>query len=926
MIEEQVKALTPRELLLDWIRDGPVVSVLEGFTGVGKSTLVREVVESLSCPTAHVYATSEALGVEDALFDIAAEFEHSGSALMANRIDENLLAAFDAMMRTECLAVVDEFDQLVDPRTQLPPADFYNVLKRLSTRHSRARLLLVANQRLPFARTIELPVITLGPPDESDAVQLLDRLLLSRRVEGEIAPGLRPDVVQWVGRNPRALRAMVSCLVDGDSLEDLIESQPEAWDVRYQAFSPLLVGKLEAEFLDRVIGRLQSPSLLLLEYLSVYRKPFVKEGIKPFAPKIGDDVGRTYTDLIGRFLLEHAAGWITLNPVARELARRRIEADQRRVREAHSLAANHFLRHLKAKGKADLATRGTEFVEARHHLLLAGQEEAFRDLAGQYRGYLLANFGKSRPIPSDPKVARQTASTIIAALQGLQSGYPEARQTVARILESLGTPEDLLLALRQVTVASRQSRDFQVWVLRVRLTARLETLPATVAALEQADTVLPAEALAHVYFAGIKVWMERQAPIRNLIELLNHALALSQAASSAWVLYQLASVLLAAEGRYREAIDLLVSYISGLENAPPNLGMVVEQTALLAFAEGDREQLRVIGEILVRKFERKNLELLIDCLLHQLDHDFIGASMIEAIEDAPDAAQLTYQITFSDLCSNRPEDAMRKLRRARSTRPAHIWIQSLTSFLIGQYHDAHRTLNRYASLVFREQPPDLAASLATWVMIWSLRSATPGEDAAFLFPRIPSELTGLQHDLVCTLSTDASLDDETLARIRTTDEWPLGADHHSQDGEPTSVVEESFPTTPTVQTIIHFDQSGARMGDSNYVQQAGAVGSNASAPNSTFNQLHAGARSDLDLIALAHELARLRAALREQPESEENDIALAEVGRASRAAEEGDQAKTLEHLRAAGKWALQTANSIGVALAAAAIKTSIGMP
>ncbi|MCP3785231.1 ATP-binding protein [Micromonospora sp. A3M-1-15] len=916
---------TPSTLLLDWIRDGPVVAVLEGFTGVGKSTLVRKLAQSTSLPTAHVYGTTESLGVEDVLFELAAEFEHSGSDLMAKRIDENLIKVFDAMMRTECLAVIDDFHELVDPKTKLPPADFYNLLKRLATRHSKARLLLVTDQRLPFARTIELPIITLGPPDESDAMQLLDQLLVSRRVEGEIAPDLRSDVVQWVGRNPRALRALVSCLVDGDSLDDLIELQPEAWDVRYQAFSPSLVGKLEAEFLDRVIGRLESPSLLLLEYLSVYRKPFVKEGIQPFAPKVGD-VGRAYADLIGRFLLEHSTGWVTLNPVTRELARKRMEADQGRAREAHSLAAAHFLRHFKAKDKSDLASRGSEFVEARYHLVLAGEEEAFQDLAARYGSYLLANFGKSRPIPSDPKVARQTASTIIAALRGKRSGYPEARHTAARILESLGGHEDLLLALRHVTVASSQSRDFQVWVLRVRLTARLETFSATVAALRQADSVLPAEALAHVYFAGIKVWMERQAPVRDLIGLLNHALPLSHAAPSSWVLYQLASVLLAAEGRYREAIDLLVSHTSRLERASPNLGLVIEQAALLAFAGGDREGLQKIRDVLVKRFERKNLEHLIDCLLHQLDHDFLKASIIQPVAGGLSATPLNYQLAFSDLCLGRPADALQRLKGLRSTHPAHVWLRSLAYFLLGDHHAALQQLRKYSSLALHEPDVDEEPSLAAWIKTWGRRSVAPGLDAAFVFPRIPSELTGLQHDIVRTISTDASLDNETLARIRTTDDFPVSADDHLPEGGSTPETAESFPSTPTVQTIIHFDQSGARMGDNNYVQQAGAVGSNATAPNATFNQIQAGGGSSLDLTALAQELALLRAALRKQPDSEENDIALAEVGRASRAAQEGDQGRALEHLRSAGKWALQTANSIGVALAATAIKTSIGMP
>ena len=113
-------------------------------------------------------------------------------------------------------------------------------------------------------------------------------------------------------------------------------------------------------------------------------------------------------------------------------------------------------------------------------------------------------------------------------------------------------------------------------------------------------------------------------------------------------------------------------------------------------------------------------------------------------------------------------------------------------------------------------------------------------------------------------------------------------------------------------------------GDTNYVGQAGAVGSGATSHNAIFVQ--GSGQSSLDLAALSRDLDQLRAVLREQPSSPENDLALAEVSRASIAAGEGDEARTISHLRAAGKWAWETANNIGAAVAAAVIGKAIGLP
>lgn len=107
--------------------------------------------------------------------------------------------------------------------------------------------------------------------------------------------------------------------------------------------------------------------------------------------------------------------------------------------------------------------------------------------------------------------------------------------------------------------------------------------------------------------------------------------------------------------------------------------------------------------------------------------------------------------------------------------------------------------------------------------------------------------------------------------------------------------------------------------------QTAAVGPNAHVHDATFNQLWQQSAEQIDLPALAEELGRLRAALRAEAKTPEDDQIVADVGQAELAAKNGDGAGALRHLRNAGKWALGIATSIGVAVAAAAIKSATGV-
>jgi hypothetical protein len=108
-------------------------------------------------------------------------------------------------------------------------------------------------------------------------------------------------------------------------------------------------------------------------------------------------------------------------------------------------------------------------------------------------------------------------------------------------------------------------------------------------------------------------------------------------------------------------------------------------------------------------------------------------------------------------------------------------------------------------------------------------------------------------------------------------------------------------------------------------KNVGAMGPGATATDVRFYEIWGGAKADLDLDELQRELAELRAAMKEQALSADQDVAVAEVAQAERAAGEGDGPTVLARLAAAGKWALDVATKIGTSIAAKAIQQSLGL-
>ena len=105
--------------------------------------------------------------------------------------------------------------------------------------------------------------------------------------------------------------------------------------------------------------------------------------------------------------------------------------------------------------------------------------------------------------------------------------------------------------------------------------------------------------------------------------------------------------------------------------------------------------------------------------------------------------------------------------------------------------------------------------------------------------------------------------------------------------------------------------------------QVGTMGKGAKVTTVSFNS-PAGEVREVDLASLISELQSLRAEMRNQASTTEDDQAVVAVGQAISAAEQGNTSSLFAHLKSAGKWALDLATAIGAELAAAALKSVVG--
>ena len=860
---------------------------------------------------------------------------------MSEEPNLDLVAGLLQILQGGALVVLDDFDLLLDTDTGLPPGDCRQWLTDVAQNGRKGRLLLVTN-RTPAngswldglgARTRYIDL-----PNEDEGVHILEGMLTDLSLQNEVPPDKRLDVAKWLGRNPRAMRAFVECL-RVDSLESLLELDPDAWDLRNDVASPTLTRRLEERFLSRTLSRLPPNALVMAQMLSVYRKPFQVHAFDSLADVVTQP-GAARDELSARFLLQRSRNWYELQPVVRHLAMQSLKGNERSSLTAYGHAANHYTRHFRAQSlRPNLAPLGEAFVESRFHLFHAGRESEFEDLASLFRRELLGYYHATSKLPDNPRTRDEMIAVLLAALNVDDLGYGRLRATLAKLLLRRSRPGDLILALRQVTVATREQAINDVWLIRLRLTWEIEgQLAASAVARQAMDANRQDGDLARIYmFHARKLFSAGM--ISDALAIVNEGEA-KLPEKSLFGIYAFGGFILSKANRPTEAVDALLKGYERLGEGGWYAWRLLEEGLFIAYAVKDIEAITRIQAALKSASNPGWLGLASVVKLEITGKYQEAATLAEQhidylAEQHIDYPALVPRCAFNWLACREVGNASRVLaEHAMQDNLSNHWLIGLVALCGGRRDVSHA---EFSACLGRELTDIEVTDDNLWFRIWSQIPDWLGSYPAFYYPHLPASLTGLETDLTINNIVEPSNVPWqwkfNLPLIMVAEADRLLAVVEEADAARTAVL--STPVQQPVMNLTIVNDASSTLvdkrnesymsGDMNInYGQVGAMGSGSQAESFVFAQ-RVGDMSHGDLVALGTELERLRAALRESAKTADEDVAVAEVALASKAAKDGDGAAVETHLRKAGRWALSVATTIGAALAAAALKGALGL-
>ena len=514
-----------------WWPDGPPVAAVQGFPGVGKTEIGIElcnaiksklpdcVIVRFDCP--ETLSTSP----DDLLLTIAGELAEAGDNGVVDALNssKSIQAIAASLLTSVRLIVIDEADRLLSSANGEVFAGIRGFIERISqTADAKGRLLLLSSREFDETRELSRAKrFKLDPFDEADASEFLREQLTQRGCSGAVEEARLPDVVNWLGRNARALRLLAAALAN-DALDDLIGLAPEAWEARDRSVSPVLIGKFEREVLSRTEQQMADPVRKFVRRISVLRRSFKRQVLEALAATT-DDWPNYRDELIARYILDSRSGWYNMHPVLRETLIASMSPAQRK--SAHLAAGHYYAAAFRAQSLAERPEAlGVRFIEARYHYTMGESETDLAEIARRFESHLTKQYGFTSRIPVDPQELDERITLLSALLQARGANGLEFH--LAKCLVARKKPGDMDAALPHARRATGPRSPYDAWLLRARIEHATFGYEAAIRVLREGIKIVPpTQSLSSLYQSAAEIFAANGKP-DDAVVLLRQGIAI----------------------------------------------------------------------------------------------------------------------------------------------------------------------------------------------------------------------------------------------------------------------------------------------------------------------------------------------------------------------------------------------------------------
>ncbi len=558
-------------LLNTWLKEGPSVCFLQGFSGVGKTDLARDfraLAEQQQSPdkkprwqqaVINEIADRATPSVLESLMELSLVLSQQGLPEMEQILFEQKLPnpafALEKALQRPVVIILDEAQRFFRDDTGAPLPEMNSILNFLRSRPNLpGRLLLLSDRIIEEARWSEwIPKRTLARLEPDEAIEALNAKLEEAEVVADMSVERKREVVRDLDYNPRAIEALVGALRN-ESLDEIIQSNPGLWAIHDREISRDFLKALERDLLERTLRHLAEPHQRKLWRLAVHRRSFKREALEKLCAT-KDEASELRIALVCRYLVNFYKSALSLNPIVREIALGHLREKERDFRQAHSAAADYHQRHFKAQQMVGSESKlGMAFAELRYHLVQAGREAELKDIGKRFTDHLKEEIKSGSPAPADREELDERIGVLTVLLE--DGGAKGLEYHLARCLQARSKRGDIEQAVIHAERATGEGAAECNWTLLAKLKLRVEGADSAIRtilhALQTMDDLYTATPL---YYLGAEILsgIDKNDDAVTLLQEGIKVPGMKDISS----LYQCCAEVLDRAGRTEEAVALL---------------------------------------------------------------------------------------------------------------------------------------------------------------------------------------------------------------------------------------------------------------------------------------------------------------------------------------------------------------------------------